>query len=82
MEAVRTLGGDVVAGAEWIAARDSRTRPSHVSADGQVVQVGQPFQVGGAQLFYPGDPTGPADETIRCRCAVAFLTPEEMEVPA
>ena len=78
MAAAGTLGSDVVAGAEWIAARDSRTRDSHGLADGQVVPIGQSFSVGGVFLAYPGDPAGPAKETIRCRCAVAYLTPEEM----
>ena len=77
--AVGTLGSDVVAAVEWVAARDSRVRESHRSADGQVVPIGQPFTVGGATLAYPGDPAGPAAETIRCRCAVAFLTPDEVE---
>jgi len=71
------LPADVVAGQEWIATRDARTRDTHASADGQVVMVGQPFLVGGNQGAYPGDPSLPADETIRCRCTVAFLSPAE-----
>jgi HK97 family phage portal protein len=69
---------DVVAGQEWIATRDGRTRKAHASADGQVRLIGQPFDVGGSALMYPGDPNGPADETIQCRCALALLTPEDM----
>lgn len=76
---VTQLSADVVAGQEWIATRDGRTRESHASADGQVVAVGQPFVVGGHEGAYPGDPVLPADETVNCRCAVAFLTPAEME---
>jgi len=71
------LPGDVVAGQEWIATRDARTRDTHASADGQVVAVGQPFLVGGNQGAYPGDPSLPSDETVRCRCTVAFLSPAE-----
>lgn len=52
----------------WLAARDSRTRKSHVAANGQVVGVSEPFVVGGARLKFPGDPEGPAKETIACRC--------------
>ncbi|MGK2947931.1 MAG: phage portal protein, partial [Acidimicrobiales bacterium] len=73
-----TLPADVVAGQEWIATRDGRTRPAHASADGQVVAVGQPFEVAGDSLAYPGDPSGRSANTIQCRCTVAFLTPEEM----
>jgi len=71
------LPADVVAGQEWIATRDSRTRDTHASADGQVVMVGQPFLVGGNQGAYPGDPSLPSDESINCRCTVAFLSPAE-----
>jgi uncharacterized protein with gpF-like domain len=56
---------------EWVSASDERTRDSHRRADGQVVGMDEPFRIGGARLMYPGDPDGPADETINCRCAVA-----------
>lgn len=73
------LPRDVVAAQEWIATRDGRTRESHAAVDGQVVAIGEPFSVGGFSGAYPGDPGLPADETINCRCAVAFLTPDEFE---
>jgi hypothetical protein len=72
------LPDDVVAGQEWIATRDGRVRSSHSSADGQVRPIGQAFDVGGARLAYPGDPSGPADETVQCRCTLALLTPEDV----
>lgn len=71
------LPADVVAAQEWIATRDGRVRPEHAAADGQVAPIGSPFQVAGASLGYPGDPSGPADQVIQCRCTVAFLTPDE-----
>lgn len=71
------LPADVVGGQEWIATRDGRTRAEHAAADGQVVPVGAPFAVGGALMAYPGDPGGPSDLTVNCRCTVAFLTPDE-----
>jgi hypothetical protein len=58
---------------EWVAGMDARTRRSHARADGQIVGMDEPFEVGGASLMYPGDPSGPADETINCRCAVAHV---------
>ena len=82
MAAASSLPPDVVAGKQWIATRDSRTRPSHGHADGQIVAVNQPFLVGGAGAMYPGDPALPAKESIQCRCAVAFLTPEEFSSEA
>lgn len=71
------LPSDVVAGQEWIATRDGRTREQHADADGQLVAIGAAFDVGGAQLAYPGDPAGGASQTVNCRCTVGFLTPEE-----
>lgn len=61
-------GPDVVAGKEWIATRDSRTREEHRELDGDIVGVTEAFDNG---LHYPGEPN--------CRCTVAFLTPDEME---
>lgn len=52
----------------WVATLDTRTRPSHVIADGQRVALASPFTVGGFPLMQPGDPTGPPQETIQCRC--------------
>lgn len=78
VQGAATLPGDVVGGQEWIATRDGRTRPAHGAADGQIVPVGMPFEVGGESLAYPGDPAGRGRNTVQCRCAVAFLTPAEM----
>jgi uncharacterized protein with gpF-like domain len=61
---------------EWISAEDSRTRSSHDAANGQIVGMDEPFTVGGARLDYPGDPRGPADETINCRCSIGFVVPD------
>jgi SPP1 gp7 family putative phage head morphogenesis protein len=71
------LPADVVAAQEWIATRDGRVRPEHAAADGQVAPIGTAFTVAGSSLAYPGDPSGPADQVIQCRCTVAFITPEE-----
>ena len=61
---------------EWWATGDDRTRDSHLVAWQDYSEGGtpgpilmdQPFQVGGARLMQPGDPSGPPEETVNCRC--------------
>ncbi|MCY4318372.1 MAG: phage minor head protein [Alphaproteobacteria bacterium] len=55
---------------EWVAARDDRVRDTHVEVNGQRVGVDEPFIVGGAQMMFPGDPSGPAREVVSCRCTL------------
>jgi hypothetical protein len=77
------LGGDFER--MWLATADTRTRPSHRDADGQRQPIGTPYIIGadpdngaeGAQLMFPGDPTGPAHEVIQCRCTQLLLRPGE-----
>lgn len=59
----------------WSAHFDARTRPDHVRADGQAVLLADFFRIGGALLAFPGDPSGPADQVINCRCAVLYHYP-------
>lgn len=54
----------------WIAIF-SNTRDAHAEADGQIVAVDEPFQVGGESLDYPGDPAGSPENTINCQCSVS-----------
>ncbi len=57
---------------EWLATNDDRTRLTHHEADGQQVDITGTFTVGGASLMVPGDPTGPPEEIIQCRCSVDY----------
>lgn len=63
-------------GRQWLSAQDSAVRESHMQADGQTRPMGEPFDVGGAKLLRPGDPSGPPEETINCRCTVIYQTEE------
>lgn len=54
----------------WLSTDDTRTRPTHRAADRQRTLLSEPFKVGGAQLMFPGDPRGPAQEVIQCRCSL------------
>ena len=53
----------------WISTPDERTRSWHRGVE--PVGIDEPFQVGGEDLQYPGDPAGSAGNVINCRCALA-----------
>lgn len=55
---------------EWLAVEDSRTRPHHARADGQVVGIDEEFTVGSSKMERPGDISAPAKETVNCRCRI------------
>lgn len=57
----------------WINADDEKVRPTHVEAMNQVVPLEQSFLVGHAHLRFPGDPLGPDEEVINCRCTQVYL---------
>lgn len=67
---VRATG--LMATKEWLSAEDQRTRPTHLAAEGQTVPEDKPFIVGGFSLDHPGDPSGPPQEVINCRCTSAY----------
>lgn len=68
--ALQALAEEGAVAKEWIAAHDARTREEHAAADGQIVALGKPFDIGGYQLQMPGDPAAPAHLTINCRCTI------------
>jgi hypothetical protein len=61
---------------EWISSGDiTRTRDTHIFANGQKVGIDEPFVIGGDYLMQPGDPSGSAKEVINCRCSVGYSLP-------
>lgn len=60
----------------WLATLgDGRTRPAHLAAEGQTVPLDEPFMIGepvAYPLDFPGDPTGPPELTINCRCTLSY----------
>lgn len=74
-EAAKDLGLDLKK--EWLAGMDRRTRLTHSLADGQIVNMDEAFTVGSASLMYPGDPSGPAEEIINCRCSVSYIVDDD-----
>lgn len=57
----------------WVSHMDARTRKTHYIADGQRVPLDGKFTVGGTELSYPGEFSGPASETRNCRCRFGVL---------
>jgi len=62
---------------EWLATMDDRTRGndprdpfSHLAADGEIVNLDEPFVRTGENLQFPGDPAGSPANIINCRCTV------------
>ncbi|AXK88848.1 hypothetical protein SAMN05421776_105368 [Nocardia farcinica] len=65
----------------WWCLHDDRTRPTHRAADRQRVPLSARFEVGTASLDRPGDPSGPPDEVMGCRCIVTIV-PAQVQAPA
>lgn len=65
----------------WLATLDSRTRPAHRHADGQIRAVGEPFEVGGEKLMFPGDHSLGASgwNIYNCRCGLITETDKQFE---
>ncbi|SDY22888.1 phage portal protein [Thermoactinomyces sp. DSM 45892] len=61
---------------EWISTRDSRTRPSHQHLDRERRAMDESYSNG---LLFPGDPSGKANETIKCRCTEGYILKERKE---
>jgi SPP1 gp7 family putative phage head morphogenesis protein len=51
----------------WVSTLDDATRDRHADLDGETVPQDKPFSNG---LMYPGDQSGPPEETINCRCSM------------
>jgi uncharacterized protein with gpF-like domain len=63
---------EVVMEKQWIAIEDNRTRRAHTHAgvDGEREGLDEPYSNG---LMFPGDPDGPPEQTINCRCTQGFF---------
>lgn len=85
-ETTRALGaGTTAAGLEqsrvtgrllqkrWRTEHDDRVRASHRHVDGVTLPLYQSFDVGGFPMLFPGDPQGPADEVVNCRCDLLIV---------
>ena len=55
---------------EWVAVLDGRTRHEHRQLHGMRVEVGEPFEVEGIKIRYPGDRQAPGHMIYNCRCTI------------
>jgi hypothetical protein len=62
----------------WITMHDDAVRSIHRAVDGQSVPILGTFDVGGSQLHFPGEPVGPPEVWINCRCLLATTGGPEM----
>lgn len=56
----------------WTSILDERTREDHKIVDGQSREMNEPFDVGGENLMFPGDPSGSPGNVINCRCILTY----------
>lgn len=54
----------------WLATLDNRTRHEHRVLNGQKRKVGEPFEVDGEEIEYPGDPDAAPYLAYNCRCTL------------
>lgn len=61
----------------WLVSPGISKKDRHVLypelTNGQKVDRDAPFKVGGYDLMYPGDPGGPLEEIINCKCGVEYI---------
>jgi Phage Mu protein F like protein len=57
----------------WDSTRDNKVRPGHREVDGDTLDLWMPFYVQGFPLQFPGDPMGPPEAVINCRCDLMIL---------
>ena len=57
---------------EWCSVIDKKTRKSHLTANGQIRKLDEPFTVGTSKMMFPQDDSLGADlgEIINCRCCL------------
>lgn len=76
--AVDQEGGDVFL--EWVTMGDADVRDIHRPLNGKQVPRGETFNVAGHDLHFPGEPVGPPEVWINCRCVVRPAAADEAAV--
>lgn len=74
------LNSRLVMQKRWISAIDKRTRKDHKEMNNTLIDIEEPFKVGGYEMRFPGDkggtdgllPVGP-EQLCNCRCAAGYV---------
>jgi hypothetical protein len=53
---------------QWVTRQDAEVRPAHTALHGEIKPFGKKFDVGTAELSFPGEPVGDPAGWIECRC--------------
>ena len=65
-------------GLQWVTMRDQDVRSTHRPLEGQQIMPGGTFDVNGTALHFPGEPVGPPEVWIQCRCMAMPIPGGEM----
>ena len=66
---------------QWLATLDNRTRHEHRMLDGQIREIGEPFEVDGYKLDFPADPKGLPRLVYNCRCTtISVINGHEVDI--
>ena len=66
----RAKGKGIKVKQQWVATLDGRTRHEHRLLDGQMREPGEPFEVDGYEIRFPGDPEAEGFLVYNCRCTL------------
>ena len=61
----------------WVSTADARTRREHRNANGQTVEMSEPFilahpKLGSVRMQHVADPAGGAYHSVNCRCVIIY----------
>jgi hypothetical protein len=73
-----TSRGDEDLRLRWVTMRDEDVRAIHRPLEGQTITPGGTFDVNGHALHFPGEPVGPPEGWISCRCMAMAVSGGEM----
>jgi hypothetical protein len=56
----------------WKTRGDAKVRPAHAAVEGQKRPLGEPFDVAGVPMRWPGDTLAPPELAANCRCRLRY----------